>query len=367
MKILHVISALNIGGAEKMLTELLPCLKSDRNEISLLILGSYNEEFVKELIRENLKIIKGGIKNIYSISNILILKKNFKNQDIIHVHLFPSLYLCSLCKFLFYPKTKMVYTEHNTYNKRRNKRFLRYIEKFIYSQYNIIGCISEATRINLLKWLFTDNYKDSDSLHEKYRVVYNGIHINKYSEALPARLDIKSNKKIIMMVSRFSKQKDHETLIRAYRNVLEKYDNSILVFVGDGDTKKDMEILVNESGLKESVLFFGSRNDVPNLMKAAYVGVQSSYWEGFGLTAIEFMAAGKPVIASDVDGLNSVVKDAGILFPQSDDQKLSDHILKLLTDNCFYQYISKKCFENAKFYSIESTADNYIQIYKDLI
>ncbi len=364
MNILHVIADLEIGGAQKMLTELLPYQSISNNKISLLILGAYNQNFVDIVRDSGINVITADKKSIYSLSSFFFLFKHIDKYDVFHIHLFPMLYYYAFLKLLR-PKLVLVYTEHNTHNKRRNRKYLRRLEKFIYSQYAKICCISVETKNNLLNWLYLG--KISEKKENQYEVIYNGIDINKYAKAIPVGLEYCAGKKVIMMVSRFSLQKDHETLIKAFAKLCEKENDIRLVFVGDGVNKASMQKLTNELHLTNYTYFLGNRNDIPSLMKCAYIGVQSSKWEGFGLTAVEFMASGRPIVAANVHGLSSVVKGGGILFQQGQVQELCDAIYLLLHDKSYYDSIVKMGLKKSNNYSIEFTANNYINLYRELV
>ena len=106
--------------------------------------------------------------------------------------------------------------------------------------------------------------------------------------------------------------------------------------------------------------------DVPELVKMTDIVVLSSNYEGFSLASIEGMASGKPVIASDVDCLTAIVKDAGILFKPGDAKELSRYIDKLLTNNIYYQDVVSKCHQRAAQYDIKLMVDQHIELYTGL-
>lgn len=360
MKIVHVIGSLEMGGAEKLLKDLLPQLKRKNNDVSLLVIGSGNLTFVNLLEKKGISVILLNKSNIYNPLNIFSIIKSLRGFKYVHVHLFPALYFVSIVK-IFNPRLILFYTEHNTSNKRRRIRFLKYLERIIYWRYSIIISISTDTQLNLVNWLSSNNKLD------KYCIVENGINIEEYYSAKPLNLDNIYEKKIILMVSRFSMQKDHETLIRAFKIIANTRNDVLLFFAGEGETMERMKKIVNELSLDSLVCFLGNRNDISNLMNLSYIGVQSSHWEGFGLTAVEFMASGKPIVASNVKGLSNVVKDAGLLYETGDYQNLAEIILHLLEDENFHAIVSQKCLNRAQLYSIESTANGYLEIYKKFI
>ena len=111
------------------------------------------------------------------------------------------------------------------------------------------------------------------------------------------------------MVARFSEQKDQPTLIKAIKELPE---NVHLLLIGEGTLKQKNENLAKEIGVSDKVHFLGFRNDVERILKTVDIVVLSSNWEGFGLAAAEGMAAGKPVIASKVEGLREIVDGYGL-------------------------------------------------------
>ena len=101
-------------------------------------------------------------------------------------------------------------------------------------------------------------------------------------------------------------------------------------------------------------------------MSQSYIGVQSSIWEGFGLTAVELMAAHKPVVATNVNGLKQVVEGAGCLFEVGDSKTLAFHLNKLLKDKSLYTTLADRCYERAKQYDIKNMVIRYQEVYEGL-
>lgn len=229
----------------------------------------------------------------------------------------------------------------------------------MYSRYSKVICISDSTEQNLRNFI-----KDASN---KICTILNGINITRYSHATPVDKSTITNhpeRKVIAMVAGFRYQKDQETLIRALNNLPESYE---LWLVGDGERRSIIEQCIKDNKLEDRVLLLGIRSDIPSILKSVDVVVQSSYWEGFGLAAVEAMAAGKPVIASDVEGLAQVVEGAGLLFPLGDDKKLADIIKQLMEEQTYYQQVAANCMERAKMFDIQKMVDGYNKVYLDLV
>ena len=168
------------------------------------------------------------------------------------------------------------------------------------------------------------------------------------------------------MISAFRPQKDHPTLIRALSILPEDYR---LFLAGGAETDEDRKYLndckqlVAELGLGERVRFLGVRSDVPQLLAAADVVVLSTAYEGMPLSLLEAMAAGRPLIASDVPGVHDLVSGAGLLFPFGDEQRLAELIRQVCEDPSFAAEVGAKCRARAADYDVAETARRYLQEY----
>lgn len=360
MKILHVINRLGVGGAEKLLTELLPIQLQHGHDIVVIRLATGRFEFVKRLENSGIKVISLG-KNendIYNPFFIFKLMKYINDFDIVHVHLFPCQYWVVFAALLTNSKTVLVTTEHSTDNRRRNLLGFKWIDRFVYKHYHKIIAISSKTEEALISYLGSKN---------RICVVENGIDITKIAKVKAIeKKDLGCTKcdKLILQVARFSEQKDQDTLIRCLKLLPASYH---AVFVGDGVRRTICENLAVHEGVKDRVHFLGVRDDVPQILQSVDVVVMSSHCEGFGLAAVEGMAAGKPVIASDVPGLSEVVSGAGVLFEQGNVKMLSEQINALLTDSKYYEEIAHKCLLRAERYDIHKMGEQYEEIYRSVI
>ncbi|NHN26152.1 glycosyltransferase [Flavobacterium jejuense] len=358
MKILRVINSLNIGGAERSIAGNVPLHVMNGFEMDVLLLDGNQTFFVEELKKNGIKVTWFGVNNfIYNPFFVFKISKIINNYDVVHAHLFPSLYWVALAKIVTRSKVKLIYTEHSTYNKRRDYFFLKWIDQFIYNKYDKIIAISkEATKALSKHIMRTDiitipNGVDLSKVKEESKIVLNDLS-KKYI-----------GKKIIVQVAGFRISKDQDTVINCLALLPNKY---VVLFVGDGERIEICKALVEKLNVSDRIEFLGLQNNIGAILNLADVVVMSSHWEGFGRAAIEGMALGKPVIATNVSGLADVVKDAGLLFEKGNVNQLKELILKLeLTD--FYALISKKCEERAEEYNIKKMIDSYEDIYKALI
>lgn len=350
MKILHVITSLRTGGAEKLMIDLLPRLKQQGHEVELCVFDGEKTPFYEQIENAGIKVHTLSVgESVYNPWHIVRLSRLMKQFDIVHTHNTAPQLFAAIANIL--GKQTLITTEHNTTNRRRDKWYLKPGDVWMYRQYKNIICISDQARENLVQYIGED---------PKIVTIYNGIDVMRFANARSmAKVD--AAMKIITMVAAFRAQKDHKTLIKAF-NLLP--DNYLLQLVGDGELRKDMEEFAQHIACAERIKFLGNRNDVPELMKSGDVVVLSSHYEGLSLSSLEGMASGKPFIASDVDGLHEIVDGYGVLFPHEDEKKLAEEILEITKDNTYAENIAKRCQERAYQFDIQVMAERYNSIYQ---
>ena len=113
-------------------------------------------------------------------------------------------------------------------------------------------------------------------------------------------------------------------------------------------------------------IFTGFRNDVPAIFKMSHAAIHFSHFEGFGLSSVEAMACGIPLIASDIIGLREVVNGGAILSPRENSEKLAANI-KTLENTVIYKNWIKKGLEISMKYDIKDSAREYLKLYKNLL
>lgn len=361
MKILQVINSLATGGAEKLLLETLPLYKERNIQMDLLVLNGIDTPFIKELKSlQCCTIYSLGTQSVYNPLNIFKIIPYLKQYDLIHVHLFPAQYWVVLAKIISFSKAKLIFTEHNTSNRRLENKAFRFLDRLIYRGYDKVVCITKE-----IKKILKEHTELSDAI---FIVIENGVNLNGISEADPLLKNeinpsISQSDKLIIQVSGFREQKDQATLIKALQYLP---DNIKLLLVGDGVLRKECEGLTDKLDLQKRVLFLGLRMDVPQLLKTAEVVVLSSNYEGLSLSSIEGMASGKPFVASDVPGLKEIVEGAGVLFPLGNAKQLADEILLLIENPDHYHSVAEACQQRASDYDIHKMVGQHIKLYNSL-
>lgn len=363
MKILFVCGSLGGGGAQKLLNDLLPILiHKERIEAELLLITKKDDKYSQNLISKGVKISVIPAKYNNHLSRLRYIYNYIKENkfDIVHANLFPTFYYCSIAKKLLKDsRTKFAMTEHSTDNRRRHISMARPLEKWIYKSYDKVVCISPETQMALCSWL-EDNSKN------KFSVIYNGVQLKQYSEAVPYQRSmifntIADHDILLCMVGSFSNQKNHFFMIDVLTKLPERYK---IVFCGEGNLRSNIEQAVSKYKLNERVRFLGFRTDAANIMHTSDIVIIPSKWEGFGLVAVEAMACGKPVVCSNVPGLAGVVGDAGIIENIDDPAVFVKAILRL--EDCeLYEKYSKRAYLRAQQFDINEMCERYLEVFND--
>jgi glycosyltransferase involved in cell wall biosynthesis len=154
----------------------------------------------------------------------------------------------------------------------------------------------------------------------------------------------------ILMVSRMDDAKDHPTLLRAVRILADSGVAARLALAGDGPRRAEHEALAGQLGLAGAVEFLGARTDVPELLGASDLLVHSSHTEAFAVVLVEAMAAGVPIVCSDIPSCREVLDKGrcGMLTPPQRPDLLADAIRRLLEDRPLAGVIAARAAERVR-------------------
>jgi glycosyltransferase involved in cell wall biosynthesis len=355
MRVLQIIDSLNCGGAEVMLTAMVPRFQTRGVVCDVVALLERPSPLEGMLLEQKIHLRHTGVHRLYSPQQIFALAKPLRGYDLVHVHLFPAQLWTVLAAARSRCRIPLVTTEHATWNAHR-RWWLQPVDKWMYSQYKRIACIGKAAAEELARWCPT--------VAGKINIIPNGIALDAFETAQPATLTpLPSGVARLVFVGRFDVPKDHATLLRALTAV----QNAHLLLVGDGPQRQALQKLAQVLRITQRVTFLGWRSDVAAVLKASDIYVHSTHAEGFGIAACEAMAAGLPVVASDVPGLAQIVEGAGILFPPGNDRVLARQLTELIVSPERRRKMSQASVRRARQFSIEHTVDGYIRMYESVL
>lgn len=354
MRIVHVIGEMGYGGAELLVGEMSVRLVAAGHIVEVLVLGYCEEEVVSALTDRGVRVVRLDAR-LSSPANAWRIARYLKSAhpDVVHAHLFPALYLVALARMFAGAKSRWLYTEHSTTNGRRGRRMLRPVEKWAYSKYDQVVCVSSDVKSALADWLERNHSV----------LVENGIDNSRFRDATPiARNDIglKTDERVLLMVGAFRSEKNQSALVRALALLPKQY---VAVFAGDGPLRAAVEALALALAVNERVRFLGVFRNVEGLMKCADIYVLPSLFEGFGLSCLEACAAGLPVVHSDVAGLSTMLDGAGWPINPLEPESIYRAILAVEDSPLNAQRKREKGALVAERYDIGNTVARHLALY----
>ena len=203
----------------------------------------------------------------------------------------------------------------------------------------------------------------------------NGVEVKPQDCLLAARrirsdLGIAPATNVIGTVGRLHLQKGHRYLLSAFAQVLTEVPDAALLIVGDGPLRGELEAEAGRLGIVRQVYFLGERGDVPDLLCCMDVYVQASLYEGMPNAVMEAMAAGKPVIATEVDGTQELIEDGetGWLVEASDMRTMAERIVYALKNVTEARSVGAAAAQRiCRDFSLDNMINAYDQLYQGLV
>jgi glycosyltransferase involved in cell wall biosynthesis len=209
----------------------------------------------------------------------------------------------------------------------------------------------------------------------KIEVVRSGFDFSAYAgpsrrQEIRSELGVNEDTHLVINAARFRPSKGVEYAVRAFAKTKKERPNTHLMIAGEGEQFDFLVTLAAELGVGESITFLGRRSDVPDLLSAADSMLLTSLNEGLPRISIEAMAAGKPVIATDVGATSEVVIDdeTGILLQPKDVQAASDALIRLIDSSELRSRLGESGRQYVeKNYSVDKYVERLDGLYQKLI
>ncbi len=329
IRVVHLVEDLTIGGLERVLATIVLNLDKRKYNVSVWCLreGGF---FAQMLIEKGIEVKIVHIASSRNPTNIYRLYRLLRigRFDIIHTHAYSAGTIGRVCAFL---AAIPVIISHNHSVYGYYKRYHHFVEWLLSHFTDRIICVSdkvkkfsiETQRINSLKFL----------------TIYNGIdEVSPTQEKPPSflrkELGIPLDHSVICTITHLEEHKGVLFLIKAASLLLASRENISFLLVGKGSLMEELRALCTKFNIEQSVIFTGERIDIPEILSLTDIFVLPSIREGLGISILEAMSHGKPIIATKVGGIPEIVSDGvnGVLVPPRNPEALSSAIDELLTD-----------------------------------
>ena len=310
---------------------------------------------------ETIAIEKIGIVDLIAVAKCVYhIHRN--SIDVLHVHNSRTALIASIVK-LFVREIRVVFTQHFIAPMHASRHgMLRIlsdgVHRFIAGGLDQIICVSESTKTALLK-------RGGAYSGCKSTVVYNGIDVTGWKPTptdvindLKSELNIPPDASIVFIASRLEPEKAVGIGITALVDLLANGMKLVLLVAGNGSQINDLQQLAKKLGIENSVRLLGFRSDIPVLMAAADVFLFTSPVDSFGMSLLEAMVCGTPVVAANAGGPAEIVLDGktGFLFNKDDIADLRQKVIDCLSCPTLEQ-VSKAARNSVEInFSVESMA-----------
>lgn len=378
-KILFVIGNLDTGGAENHIIQLLPLLKEkgyfpgvytlthkgvQSGQLETQGILVHEPSHVSRLRKLPFLFRKLLIAIVTFITLWRLINKT--KPDVIHFFLPHAYMLGGICS-LFTRAPKRIMSRRSLSIYSMHRPFVRIVEKFLHKKMDIL--LGNSLSV-------VGQLKEECTNHKKIRLIYNGVNLDRFNvnngqKNIREEFGIANDSVVVTMVANIIPYKGHNDLIYAISRI-EKSEHLefIILCVGrDDGAGADLQQLARDLDVADKIIWLGERNDVPAILRASDVGLLCSHQEGFSNSILESMAAGLPMVVTDVGGNSEAVTDNvnGIVVPSHEPSCLSNALIKMIESKEKRQKMgiaSRKIVE-VKF-TQEICVAHYIQLYEGI-
>lgn len=354
MKVIQIMPEFGLAGAETMCENLTYELKKQGIDVVVISLYDFHSPITERMESAGIKVCYLNKKPRLDLSMIYKLYRIFKEEqpDAIHTHRYVMQY--AIPAAILGRVKHRVHTVHNIAEK-ENSKIARKFNKLFYKFAHVIPvALSGKIQDTIVA--------EYHIRKEKIPVIYNGIDFSKCQPKTD--YSIEENFKILH-IGRFSEQKNHIGLLKAFYLFHEKFPNCMLYLIGDGEKRNKAEQFVNKHGISNCVKFLGVQSNVYGYLHDADLFTLPSLYEGIPMTLIEAMGTGVPIVATDVGGVTDMLTNYdNSLLTTLDTLDICSAFIKYAQDESLRRIHGEKVKDLAFKFSSKTMAQKYVEVYQ---
>ena len=364
IKVVHIINYLGVGGLEIGVIKYSRFLAKQGFDITIICFSW--DETILPSIPDNIKIIKLEREAGFDWRIIFRLASIFKERqyDILHSHNWTTFVYSVLAAKL----ARVPVVLHGEHGREGGK--LIFDKKRLALNRLLLPACDNLTTVS--KDITYDWQKKNILYPWQIITIENGVDLERFRpeynrDECRRKIGLPENAFIIGTVVGYIRPvKDLKTLILAFNRLLESGKKLHLVIVGFGEQVKLLQKLIASLAIEKHATFLGVRDDIPQVLTAYDVFVNSSLYEGMSNTILEAMAMSKPVVATDVGGTPFIIKDnwSGIIVPSSSPEKMAAAIGKLIDDSDLRNRLGRNGRRSIEIHhNLKHTINSYAHLY----
>ncbi|MGJ3238047.1 MAG: glycosyltransferase family 4 protein [Anaerolineae bacterium] len=373
MRVVHLIKAKQIGGAERHLLMLLPALMARGVDVRLLVMVEPDNPMTDLFEEAQARGIPAEAVEIRHTIDVVIINRlrarlNELKPDILHTHLIHAdTFGMAGAKLAGVPH--VIVSRHND-DSFRSKHIIKWANGFMWNRVSACIAISDAIRQFVVD---VENCPPDKVYLVQYGIEHQALAQADFDQArssLLAELALPDDAHLLGIACRLVEQKGVIYALQALLQIQFTHPNAHLVIAGDGPLLHELKHLAGQYEISDNVHFLGWRADVPALMAGFDLFLMPSLWEGFGLVALEAMSKRRPVIASAVSALPEVIahQETGLLVPPADPDALADAICTLLDDRAVRVHMGMVAEDRVEqYFTVGRMADETLAVYRAFV
>ncbi len=350
-KITFFIGSMGHGGAQRVISLLCNELVKRFEEVE--VLSYYNNPILYQLDERvhYRSVVDDNGTDIFR--NIIWMRRYFKKNSKIVLSFLAPFNMIAIIS-LFFSNIPIIVADRNDPTKVPVTFWMRKLRDFLY-------CFADHVVVQTKK---NQNYFGR-IIKRKSSVIYNPIDLK---ELQGSALKADKNKKIVS-VARLEKQKNQKMLIRAFKQVLKKHSDYVLVLYGEGPYREELERFIKEEELVGVVQLPGNVPNVLKLERDAEIFVLSSDYEGMPNALLEAMCLGLPCISTRVSGATDLIQDKlnGVLVDISNTDELASKMIEMVESKALREIYAKRAVLLADELKVNMITDRWMQLIEKLV
>jgi len=363
IRLVFCITELDLGGAERALTQLVLGLDRTQWEPHVISLGPRGH-FADALEAASVPVVCLNATSVSHLPGTLIrLRRELKRIRPLLVQTF--LFHANILGRVAARWARVPHVVSGLRVADRRSPWYGRIDRWTNRWVDMNVCVSQGVADYAAKY---------EGLHtEKLIVIPNAVDLNRFAQASPASLaefGIPADSRVLISIGRLDRQKGIDVLLNAVALIQYEKDDLHFLIVGDGPCRASLHELARQLNIVNRVHFAGRRDDVPALLAASTALVLPSRWEGMANVVLEAMASGKTVIATKVEGIEELVQPelTGLVVPIERPDELAKAIQTLVNDPQFVNEAGVKSQQIIyEHFTSDRVADAYVDLYRRIL